>query len=190
MTKQEKNMLLESFARGRESYLVESYLTDGPAVLREKLGVESEDQWRVIFDYLVFQHGLLFKAVSRNSEFFVDNYVKHGLAHVREMLVVEDEKYDLAFEVVFDFLAISKEGLRFHVLHFRERYTEVFYKHGAEFLRKVLYIWNEKYEESWAEVLELLLNGVCEGMFNERNMDNSLKAFSYLMNGKRVARKL
>lgn len=189
MTKLEKNMLLESFARGRESVLTEKYLADGPTAVREQLGLD-EAQWQVVFDYLVFQHGLLLKVVSRNAEFFVENYVKNGLAHVREILDIEDEKYDLAFEAVFDFLAISKEGLRFHVLHYRERYMAVFHERGAEFLRKVLYIWNEKYEESWAEVLELLLNGVCERMFEEKNAENSLRAFSCLMNGRRISRKL
>lgn len=182
-------MLLESFARGRESVLTEKYLADGPTAVREQLGLD-EAQWQVVFDYLVFQHGLLLKVVSRNAEFFVENYVKNGLAHVREILDIEDEKYDLAFEAVFDFLAISKEGLRFHVLHYRERYMAVFHERGAEFLRKVLYIWNEKYEESWAEVLELLLNGVCERMFEEKNAENSLRAFSCLMNGRRISRKL
>lgn len=189
MTREEKNVLVESFARGREGSLLESYLKDGPESLREKMGLTLE-QWTVIFDHLVFQHNLLFKAVSRNSEFFLDNYVKHGLTHVREMLMVTEIKYDLVFEAVFDYLAIASEGLRFHVLHYRERYLQVFNERGGDFLRKVLYIWNEKYEESWAEVLELLLNGVCEEMFNERNFDESLKAFTYLMSGKRVSRKL
>ena len=180
-------MLIESRARGREVVLIESYILDGPTVARESMGL-NDQQWRVIFDYLVFNHGLLFKVVKNNTEFFVDNYINHGMAHVRDILEVNEEKYDLVWMMIFDFLAISSEGLLQHVMHFRERYTTTMKARGGNFVRKVLGIWNERYDEHWAAVLELLLDGVCEEIFTEQTYEHGLRSFVYLMNGTRVQR--
>lgn len=180
-------MLIERYGRGRESVLIESYIVDGPTMVAENLGLNNE-QWLVVFDYLVFNHGLLFKVVKNNSEFFLDNYIKHGMAHVRDILGVNEDRYDLAWAMIFDFLAISCEGLPQHVVHHRERYMSTFRSRGGDFVRKVLGVWNERYYEHWSAVLELLLNGVCEEMFTEQTYDHGMRSFVYLMNGTRVHR--
>src|SRR3990167_6660377 len=54
MNLQDKNMLIERFARGRESLLIERYIKDGPADLSEQLGITPKE-WKALFDHLVFE---------------------------------------------------------------------------------------------------------------------------------------
>jgi len=183
----DQNMLIERYARGRESTLVDRYIADGPTVLKEELGVSDED-WRVIFDHLVFGFNLLYKAVVQAQDFFREAYIKHGMAHVREIMDVVDDKYNLPLEVVFDFLAIANDGLYYHVLQNRDRYIIAFKARGGDFIRKVLGVWKEKYEENWSRILDLLLHSVCADVFNETNFEYGLRAFSAMMNVNRMHR--
>lgn len=183
----DNNMLIERYVRGREAKLIDRYITDGPTALKEELGL-SDDQWRVIFDHLVFEQNLLYKTVVQAKDFFLDNYVNHGMAHVRDIMDIVDDAYNLPLEIVFDFLAISNDGLYYHVLQNRDRYMIAFRARGGDFVRKVLGIWKEKYEENWAKILDLLLHSVCDDIFDERNFDAGLKAFSAIMNASRVHR--
>ncbi|MBI5754298.1 hypothetical protein HZA40_04110 [Candidatus Peregrinibacteria bacterium] len=183
----DQNMLLERCAKGREAKLIGRYIADGPTTLKEELEL-SDIEWRIIFDYLVFEHNLLYKTVLRASDFFQDNYVKYGMAHVRDIMNVSDDKYNLAMEVVFDFLAIANDGLYYHVLQHRDRYMIAFKARGGDFVRRILGIWKPKYEENWARILDLLLHSVCDDIFDERNFDEGLKAFSLMMNANRIHR--
>lgn len=189
MTAQDKNMLIESFARGRESSLIDLYIADGPTALREDLGL-TEKQWRVIFDYLVFNFSLLSKCVASSSEFFLETYIKHGMAHVRDILDVNDFKYDGVWEMVFDFLAISSEGLHQHFVEHRDRYISTFRVRGGDFVRKVLGIWQDKYDEHWAKILDLLLHGFCDEMFDEQTFEQGLCIFNRMINSTRIHRPL
>lgn len=183
----DRHMLIERYVRGREAKLIDSYIADGPSSLKESLGLSDED-WSIIFDHLVFEQNLLYKTVVQAKDFFLDNYVKHGMAHVRDIMNVVEDKYDLPLEIVFDFLAISNDGLYYHALHNRDRYMVAFRARGGDFIRKVLGIWKSKYEENWAKILDLLLHSVCDDVFDERNFEYSLKAFSSIMNANRVHR--
>lgn len=183
----DQNMLIERYVRGREAKLIDRYITDGPTAIKEEMGL-SDEEWKVIFDHLVFEHNLLYKTVLQAKDFFLENYVKHGMAHVRDILNAVDDSYDLSLEIVFDFLAISNDGLYYHVLQNRDRYMIAFKARGGDFVRNVLGIWKEKYEENWAKILDLLLHSVCDDIFDERNFDYGLKAFSSMMNVSRVHR--
>lgn len=183
----DQKMLIERYVWGREAKLIDRYIADGPTTLRDSLGI-SEEEWVVIFDNLVFDHNLLYKVVLQAKDFFQDNYVKHGMAHVRDILNVSDDKYNLVWEVVFDYLAISNDGLYYHVLQNRDRYMIAFKARGGDFVRKVLGIWKSKYEENWARILDLLLHSVCNDIFDERNFDEGLRAFSLMFNVSRQHR--
>ncbi len=187
MTLSDQNMLIERYVRGREAKLIDRYIVDGPTALKEKMEL-SDEQWKVIFDHLVFEQNLLYKTVVQAKDFFLDNYIKHGMAHVREIMNAVDDSYNLPLEIVFDFLAISNDGLYYHVLQNRDRYMIAFKARGGDFVRKVLGIWKEKYEENWAKILDLLLHSVCDDIFDERNFDEGLKAFSLMMNSTRLHR--
>ena len=183
----EKNLLIERYARGRENVLVERYIEDGPEVIQEDLGLLDE-QWKVVFDYLVFGHNLLYKCVVQNSSFFVEEFVRGGACKVREMLCIENDMYDMIWDILFDFIAIANEGLYYHVLQHRDRYMVAFRARGSDFVRKVLGVWKAKYEENWAQILDILLNAVCDSLFSEQTFDHGLRSFSMIMNKTREHR--
>lgn len=184
---QKDKFIIEKYARGKEAFLIESYILNGPTELSEKIGV-GQFEWQIIFDYLVFEHNLLYKCITYSSDFFLDLYIKHGMEHIREILDVTGKKYDAILEVVFDFLSISKEGFYYHFLQHRDKYAFIFKVRGGDVLRKVLGITKNKYDEHWGSVLDLLLNTVCEELFTDQTFDKGLRAFAYLLNGMREHR--
>ncbi|MBU1152258.1 hypothetical protein KJ632_05560 [Patescibacteria group bacterium] len=187
MNIQDKNMLLQRYALGREAELIEAYILNGPTALKVAEGF-SPEQWQVIFDYLVFEHNLLYKTVLNSDDFFIDEYVKSGMAHVREILDVVDNKYNLIWEICKDYIMISQDGLYAHVFEHRNRYMTAFKARGGDFVRKVLGIWDLKYTQSWERVLDILLNAVCDGLFSERTFDNGLETFTRIWSGVREHR--
>ena len=187
MNSLDKNLLVERYARGRENVLVGQYIEEGPLEIQEDLGL-SDEQWEVIFDYLVFEHNLIYKCIIQNSDFFVEEFVRGGAAQVREMLCIEDDKYDMVWNILFDFIAIANEGLYYHVLQHRDRYMVAFKSRGSDFVRKVLGVWNDKYEENWSQILDILLNAVCDSLFSEQTFDHGLRSFSMIMNKTREHR--
>jgi hypothetical protein len=187
MTEIEKNMLIQRYVVGRENALIEKYILDGPTALREDIGLD-ESQWISIFDYLVFNTNMLSVCVKNSAEFFQEQYVKHGTSHLREILNIVEDKYNGVWEMIFDFIGIANEGLYHHVLEHRDRYIVAFRARGGDFIRKVLGIWKDKYEENWAKILDLLLHGVCDGLFSENTYEHGLRKFTQIVNGMRVHR--
>lgn len=185
----DKNLTIDIYASGRESALVEQYIVDGPTYIQDSLGL-SDEEWIFVFDYLVFEHGLIFKCVVRNCDFFNDLYVKYGMAHLREVFDVVEEKYDRVWSVVFDFLAICNEGLKYHVMEHRQKYLQALRGHGSDFVRKILGISSAKYEEHWEETLDFLLHVVCDDIFSRNTYEHGLRAFAQIINGGRVQRKI
>jgi hypothetical protein len=181
------NNLIAKYVLGRESILIDAYILHGPAALKKELDLV-DSEWQIIFDYLIFEQNLLFKVVSHSSDFFLNSYVRHGMAHLRDVLNVVDSKYDLMWEIVFDFLAISNQGLYLHVLDHRKRYASVLQSRGSDFVRKILGIWKPKYINNWEQVLNLFLGTVCDDLFSERTFSDGLKSFTSIMNGLREHR--
>ncbi len=187
MKSKDKKSLIGHLVKGKENLLIERYISDGPNKLKKSLKMSDKD-WSIIFDYLVFEENLLYKCIVANTDFFTDIYVKFGSAHVREVLNIQEMKYDVIWEMLFDFIAISNESLYFHVLEHRDRYMTALKARGTDFVRKVLGVWKPKYEENWAKVLDFLLNAVCDAIFSEQTFEHGLKAFSLIMNGTREHR--
>ena len=181
-------MVLERYVLGRESALIDSYIKDGPAQLKVELGL-SDEEWSIVFDHLVFEANLLYKCVISTTEFFLEEYIRHGMTHVREILNVVDDRYNGIIEVVFDYLAVSREGLCYHVLQHRERYVTAMRQRGGDFVRKVLGLYKEKYGKYWEKVLNILLKAACEDIFTRTTFDDGLRAFSLIYNGTREHRK-
>ena len=178
---------IREYVCGQETELIESYLENGPISTREMFAF-TEGQWELVFDYLVFTHNLLFKCIVRNADFFVQQYVEHGMAHLRDMFGVCDMKYDEIWRVVFDFVAIANDGIYMHVLHHRDRYTLAMKARDKAFVRKVLGLWGEQYDESWARILDVLLNSAADAIFSETTYERGLERFSHIINGSRKHR--
>lgn len=187
MNFEQKQSVINRLVKGKEASLIEKYIVDGPTKVKEEMGA-TDEEWSVLFDYLVFEENLLYKAVTANVDFFLDIYVKHGIAHVREVLDIQHQKYDVVWELLFDYIAISHEGLYFHVMEHRDRYMTAMKARGGDFVRKVLGVWEGKYEENWAKVLDFLLHAVCDAIFSEQTYENSIRAFSMIVNGVREHR--
>lgn len=182
-------MILERYVHGKVAELISAYIDCGPTKLREDLGLD-DSHWIVVFDHLVFDHNLPFKVVMKNVDFFLDLYIKNGFAHVRDVLDILDEKYDVMATLIFDFLAISNDGLEYHVMHHRDKYVAAMWEHDAEFVKKVLYISSAKYEESWAKILDILLHATCDDINDKYAFENALKAFSSMANTMREHRRI
>lgn len=176
-----KKRLIDLYVHGDEDGLIQAYITAGPAELMKTMGLK-KTEWQVIFDYLAFEHDLLYKCVSQNVDFFVDLYVKYGMKHIRAVLEIEARKYDYLVEDLFKLIAVANEGLYLNVLQNRARYLLAFKARGAEFSRRILGISDEKYDVVWKKVLDILLNAVCDGLFSERTLDHGLQHFAMMMN--------
>lgn len=173
--------------RGIEQILIEKYILMGPKVFKHELDL-SDEEFDKLFDYLVFEHNLLYKAVLSNLDFFLKEYIAHGMTHLRDIFEVSDEKFDRIWESVFDLLAVSHNGVYQHVYHHRERYVTAFRARGGDFVRTVLGLRKDKYLSEWEEILNLLLHSTCNMIFSENTMEQGLRAFSLLMNGVREHR--
>lgn len=182
-----KKQLINLYAKGKEESLIEVYIVAGPTELRKTMGL-NKTEWNVIFDYLVFESDLIYKCVSQNVDFFVDLYVKYGMNHIREILEIEGSKYNLVVDDLFKLIAIRNEGLYLNVLQNRKKYTLALKARGADFLRRILGISDEKYNAAWTKVLDILLNAVCDGIFTQRTLDHGLQHFAMMMNEMRVHR--
>jgi hypothetical protein len=187
MSEIEKNMLLARYVVGRENALIEKYISAGPTALREDLGL-NEEQWTSIFDHLVFKTNMLDVCVKNSKDFFQEQFIKHGATHLREVLNIVESKYNKVWERIFDFIAVANDALYHHVLEHRDRYIVAFRARGGDFIRKVLGIWKDKYEENWAMILNLLLHGVCDGLFSENTYEHGMRKFTQIVNGMRVHR--
>ncbi len=169
------------YAFKKEDDLIENYIKNGPTHVKEELGLNDET-WLIIFDYLVFEHNLLYKCVVRNTEFFLNEYIKYGMTHVRDILDTGEDKYDAIFNVVFDYLAISKDGLYYHVIENREKYTACLWERGTEFVRKVLNISRDKYTDYWTKVLDFLLNVSADKVYDMEVYEKGISGFCGLFN--------
>ncbi len=103
------NLVIACHALGRESALVRSFMELGPDGLRKNLDVSLED-FKVIFDYLVFNCDLLKVCMYGNLAFLRQKYMKHGVNHVREMLGVLDEEYDEIWRDAYEVLSKGIAG--------------------------------------------------------------------------------
>lgn len=189
LNSKDKNLVIERFAKDKEDELIRKYIVLGPLKLKEEISL-NEEEFKVVFDYLVFENNLLYKCVVANTDFFLDQYVRYGMAHLRDMLGVLDEQYDRVCEVIFDFLVISNDGLLLHVIEHREKYLDSLHEYGSDFVRKILGIAGAKYCENWEKVLDFLLQSVVKNIVSEKTFEQGINAFTMIYNGAREQRRI
>ncbi len=187
MHKTDEKTLIENIVKGNETSLVNSYIEKGPAALTEEFGLSTE-QWQVIFDHLVFNHNLLYKVVVNNTDFFLGGYIEEGFSHIRKILKVEASEYDAVCKLIFDFIAISNGGLKLHIIEHKDKYMSALKEHGSDFVRKVLYIWDKKYDKHWEEILDSFLSDFCFNVFTHQTLEKGIGLFTSLINMKREHR--
>ncbi len=181
------NTIIAKYASGKEDELVDAYIQQGPALLQVKLCL-TDEEWGFVFDHLVFQHNLLYKTVVHSADFFVNEYTNYGISHVRELLSIDEEKYDVIWEALFDFIAIANDSVYYHFLQNREKYVHAFKVRGGDHLKRALGLFKAKYSYYWEKILNSLHTGFCEDTFKEFDFDHSLDGFIKLINAMREHR--
>ncbi len=182
--------ILKAAMERRYDVLTETFVKEGPDRLKELMAYENEQDWVELFDYLVSKQGVLKKTVMTYMDFFTDFVAKKGPQALRNLFRINESKYDLNFEEIFDLVAISTGALHNYVNDNKMELAHRIRDGKANSLRYELGLNNSKYDDLWFEILDLLMRCVCETAITKSQYDHGLKAFSLLMNKTRQQRSL
>ena len=108
--------------------------------------------------------------------------------HVRDLLNICSGKYDHISQKLFHIIAVEQDGLYYHVLENRTKYQLVFRSRGSDYLRTKLLISSSDYDHYWEKILNLFLSDYCYDLLTEKKLEQSLYAFTQVMNSLRVHR--
>ncbi|MGL5831364.1 MAG: hypothetical protein ACRCZE_04420 [Candidatus Altimarinota bacterium] len=78
--------------------LEKAYLEEGFKAMTERLKFTQEWQKQLLFDFLVWERDVVLKCVVKHRGFFLKIIADGRGEIIRDMLGVEDRKYDLAWE--------------------------------------------------------------------------------------------
>jgi len=170
--------------------LVNKYIEYGPDGLREKLGVDSDKLWEVIFDYLVFEKEVVKLCVRNNSAYVHNLFVEKGPSLMRKAFSLQSSKYDDVWEYIMDYIGVSRGALYEYVTENAAKYRDKISRGECKSLRDELCIKNNKYERVWGEILDVLLNAVSTKAFTHSAFEHGIGLFSKLYNQGRVQRSL
>lgn len=189
----ESKALLEGLrisVRQREESMLICFIQQGPEVLRRMAGVQTDADWQMVFDRLVFSGQVLKKCVVDFMPFFKHMVVEHGPFVLRKIFNIEASKYDRVFLELFELVAIANGGLYDYVYRNRYGIAQRIREGRAGDLRLELGLKNDKYNALWGEILGILSNSVCEHVNTETTLEKGLQTFSLMMNNVRSHRSL
>ena len=190
MNSRHKRNRLYSMLNKYDERLIYNYLEYGPDGLREKLGVESDYLWEVIFDYLVFEKEVV-KYCARNSSAYIhDLFAEHGPLAIRRAFNLMDEKYEDVWEYLMDYIGVSRGAIYEYVTENALKYRDKIYNGQGMSLRAELCLQKTKYDYVWNEILDILLHAVSTNAFTHSAFEHGLGLFSKLYNQGRVQRSL
>jgi len=182
--------LLKKAVQSREEIAVSGFVNLGPDELRKVLGIEVHSDYALLFDYLVLNKGVVRHCVLRYMDFFNDVMVKYGPMALRNIFKIESTKYDKVFEEIFDLVAVSTGALYKYVENNRFEFAMIVKGGNADGLRNELGLSGRKYMPLWMEILDLLVQSVCDSVYDESMLERGVAAFSLIMNGLREHRSL
>jgi hypothetical protein len=171
--------------KGREEQLMDLFIQNGPDGLKHVLNLKRDNDWNIIFDYLVFKKDLLTHCVNKYIYFFKDLVRQKGPGALRKVLGIEAKMYDKVFEKIFDLVAVSEGALYDFVTQNKTDLLDGIKKGQSRGLRKMLALEKKKYDQVWGEVTILLAKSFIEDTLSERVADQGLQSFDYLMNALR-----
>lgn len=175
---------------GQEEHFIKLFLEEGPVLLRQKLHLQEESDWKVFFDHLIFKHNLVAICVLRFKEFFINLVQENGPQELRKVLGIVEPTYDQIFEKIFDFICISTGAILDYVGLNREKFLEEIRNGKGENIRENLRLQGSKYDHTWQLILDRLFVNFEQDLISERLLDQSMQSFAYLMNTLRVPRSL
>lgn len=181
---------LKSALQRHEGGMMEVFMKEGPEVLRSRLGVKSDHDWKLIFDYLVRQKNVLERCATDYISFFKDLVIKNGPAALKRIFKIEGNEYHLAFERLMDHVAVSHGAIYRHVMDNKHVFAGRIMNGESRMIRADLCITDKKYDSLWLEILELLQNAVCTRIMDERACEEGLVSFTKLINTLRDQRSL
>lgn len=182
--------ILKAAIERREHVLIDGFIQLGPNQLKDALEISYKDDWKRVFDYLVLHKGVVKKCVKAYMDFFSDLVSKNGPLTMRKVFGIEDKKYDLVFEEIYDLVAVSNGSLYKYVEFNKFDFVMMIREGKAGDLQEQLGLKSRKYQYLWLEILDLLMESVCDAYYDERTFDQGLNAFSMLMSGIREQRSL
>ncbi|MBU0668149.1 hypothetical protein KJ951_00485 [Patescibacteria group bacterium] len=182
--------LLKKAVARREEIAAEGFVRLGPDELRKVLEIEHNEDFGLLFDYLVLNKGVVKHCVRRYMDFFFDVVAEHGPMALRHIFKIESAKYDKVFEEIFDLVAVSKGALYKYVENNRYEFAMVVRSGDGDSLRSELGLAGRKYMPLWMEILNLLVQSVCDSVYDEVEVERGVQAFSMIMNGLREHRSL
>lgn len=106
--------------RKNPDYICNFFSEHGPAVLRRVFGIEDsyfDDAWEYIVDYIGISRGALYAYAANNAKEF-KKLIYHGKpSKIRDMLDINKDKYNRAWNEILDILleSVSTEKFSFGV---------------------------------------------------------------------------
>jgi hypothetical protein len=187
--KQQLDGLKESLQRHEEG-LMEVFINEGPESLRKLLAVESENDWKLIFDYLVKRKNVLERCAVGYMPFFTELVIKNGPKSLRKIFKLEGPEYDQSFKRLMEMVSVSHGAIYRHVLANKAYFAGKILSGDSKNIRSELCIADSKYDVLWSEILGLLQDAVCQNVYDEKICDEGLSALTLFLNTLREQRAL
>lgn len=163
--------------KGNEQEIMTLFIEHGPQELKQKLRIHREEDWIIIFDYLVFQNDLLKLCVLRFLDFFQKLVAEKGPTAFRKILGIESELYDEVFEGVFDLVAISHGALFDYTKSHRDIFVSKIRTGKGSELRFKLGLTKSKYDTIWNQIVQDVFQNFGQQLIDERIIEEGLRSF-------------
>lgn len=184
-----RELLIQSL-QGREEQCMIIFVEKGPEELKKMLRLTRDTDWKIVFDYLVFQKDLLKICVRQFMDFFRELVADQGPHALRKILGIEDKAYDGVFEYIFDLVAISSGALFDFVARHRKDFLSQIHQNKGQNIRNTLGIHKKKYDAIWQQIVELLYDEFQRENIDQRILGQGIASFDLMMNILRKHRSL
>lgn len=174
--------------KGREEELMSRFIQEGPEALRQALGLKRNQDWTIVFDYLVFQKGVMRRCVLLFLPFFKNIVREKGPLVLRKILGIEHRMYDSVYEDLFDFVAIAHGTLHEYVYAHADLFVGMIQKGRGSLVKLALSLDNSKYEGIWAEILEFLATSLNKQLLTQDQAEKGLQFLDAMMQEARFQR--
>jgi hypothetical protein len=129
----------------------------------------------------------IYSLITRFGDKIVNFYVMHGPVKLRKKLNIRN---DNVWEIMIDYIGISHGAMQNFVKNNVGDFKELIYQGKAGEIRTMLSLDKPKYNATWEEILDLLLEEISIENFTYNTYEHSLNMFSNIYNKGRTHRKL
>ena len=159
----------------------QDFITFGLEYVCDKYGI-SKEQWGILFENEVKKHNFAMNCVLLELDYFKEIFSLYGPKHVRQVLYLDNSKFDEQWERVFDFLAIANDLIfDFVRLNFKNLILD-------SSLRLYLGLGKSKYDDTWDNVV-LSLTRLYKNNFQHRE-EEIVSFFTLIYSENRIHKKI